>query len=273
MAAKQYYCLVAGLKEYLPDSDVKGFDPRAIVDEILGEVSADDAEKVRLLYSYYDCENLIGSRAGRAAFNPSGNIPQEMTGDTAAMPEWMASVVRAFDDPEGEDAETVDTSAGFGRALLAAYYDECSRSQSRFLRQWSQFDRDLRNVTAALKARELQRSIDEVSVGGGDVAEQLARSSAADFGLKGEIGYIDAVMAAAEESNLLEREHKFDIIRWNEAEALSWENYFDIDAVLAYLVKVNIVARRMRLDEKRGREMLQKLVAELDGKELINKQS
>ena len=45
-----------------------------------------------------------------------------------------------------------------------------------------------------------------------------------------------------------------------------------INALLAYLVKVNIVARWTRLDDKQGREMLHRLMTSLDGKDLINKQ-
>ena len=273
MFGNNYYSLVAGLKEYALDSDAKGFDARAIIDEIKENVSKDDARTVELLYGYYDCENLIARRNGTAAVSQLGNISEEeLDAKNAACPEWMARTVRACDDPEGEDAETVDTSAGFARTLLAAYYGECARSDSRFLREWSEFDRNLRNVTAALKARAMQIPAEEVLVGGGDVADQLTRSSAADFGLKGELTYIDALIAASEEQNLLEKEHKIDKIRWEQADELSWSNYFDIDALLAYLVKINIVARWMRLDEKRGREMLGRLTAGLDGKELINKQ-
>ena len=273
MFGNNYYSLVAGLREYALDSDAKGFDARAIIDEIRDNVSKDDARTVELLYGYYDCENLIARRNGTAAVSQLGNISEEeLDARGAAWPEWMVRTVRACDDPEGEEAETVDTSAGFARTLLTAYYGECARSKSRFLREWSEFDRTLRNVTAALKARTLQIPVEDVLVGGGDVADQLARSSAADFGLKGELTCIDALIAASEEQNLLEKEHKIDKIRWDEADELSWSDYFDIDAVLAYLVKINIVARWMRLDEKRGREMLGRLTAGLDGKELINKQ-
>ena len=273
MFGNNYYCLVAGLKEYTLDSDAKGFDARAIIDEIKENVSKDDARTVELLYGYYDCEKLIARRRGTAAAALLGNLAdEELASVGAAWPEWMARTARAFDDPEGEDAETVDTSAGFVQALLGAYYGECARSKSRFMREWAEFDRNLRNVTAALKARAMQIPVESVLVGGGDVADQLARSSAADFGLKGELTYVDALIAASEEHNLLEKEHKIDKIRWDEADELSWSDYFDIDAVLAYLVKINIVARWMRLDEKRGREMLGRLTAELDGKELFNKQ-
>lgn len=276
MFQNNYYCLVAGLKEYTLDSDTKGFDASVILEEIYEQVSKGDAETIRLLYGYYDCENLLSHRAGRSAHNPLGNLSAEQIAEEYAapksLPEWMARVVRAEADPEGEDAEVVDLSQGFERVLMAAYYDECARSKSRFLREWAAFDRNLRNVAAALRARDLQRSIEETVVGGGDVVEQLIRSSAADFGLRGELTYIDAVIAACDEQNLLEKEHKIDKIRWDEAEGLVWADYFNIDAILAYLVRINIVARWMQLDERRGRQMLATLMAELDGKELINKQ-
>ena len=77
MFGSQYYCLVAGLREYTLDADTKGFDPASIVADILGEVSAKDAAAVRLLYGYYDCENIVSLRAGRAAHNPLGNLSRE----------------------------------------------------------------------------------------------------------------------------------------------------------------------------------------------------
>ena len=50
-----YYCLVAGLREYSLDGGAKGFDPHAILDEILRELTPRDLRAVRLLYGYYDC--------------------------------------------------------------------------------------------------------------------------------------------------------------------------------------------------------------------------
>ena len=49
-------------------------------------------------------------------------------------------------------------------------------------------------------------------------------------------------------------------------------DYFDVNAILSYLVRINIVARWTLLDAARGREMFARLLAELDGKELINKE-
>lgn len=277
MFETNYYSLVAGLREYTLDADTKGFDATEIVAEILEELSKSDARAVRLMYAYYDCENLIARKASRAAYNPLGNIAAEELDDELSSPkrvaEPMARVIRAYADPEGEWAEGLDMTQSFEKALLAAYYEACSNANCRFLREWAEFDRTLRNVSAAAVARSLGRPIDSVTVGGGEVVEQLQRSSAADFGLRGEVAYIDAVIAAVnDEQNLLEKEHKIDMVRWEQALELAGFDYFNINAILSYLARINIVARWSLLDAKRGREMLQRIMAELDGKDLVNKQ-
>lgn len=279
MFGNNYYTLVAGLREYTLDSDTKGFDATEIVAEILEQISASDASAVRLLYGYYDCENLIALRAGRAAYNPLGNISQEDLADElvspSRLPKSMAAVVKAYAEAEGEgdESEKVDMTIGFEKALLTAYYKECSRSGSRFMRNWSEFDRTLRNVAAAAVARSTDRNVGDSLIGEGDIVGQLRRSSAADFGLRGELSYVDAVISAVnDETNMVEKEHKIDLVRWEQAGELALFDYFNIDAILSYLVKINIVARWSLLDPKRGREMLERIMADLDGKDLINKQ-
>ena len=277
MFANQYYCLVASLREYTLDSDTKGFDAREIVGEILEGVKRNDAREVRLLYGYYDCENLAALRGGRSSYNPLGNLTREELEEELKaprrLPAAVARVVRAYADPEGEEAAEIDTAQRFEKALFGAYYAVCEKQGCRFLRAWSAFDRTLRNVAAAVTARAAGRPVEEVTVGGGDVVDQLQRSSAADFGLRGELPYIDAVIAAVnDEANLVEKEHKIDLIRWNESLELATFDYFDIAAILSYLVRINIVARWMRLDAARGREMFDRLVAGLDGRKFIEQE-
>ena len=93
MFATQYYCLVASLKEYALDADTKGFDARAIVSGILEEVNRGDAREVRLLYGYYDCENIAALRAGRSAHNPLGNFTREELEEEVKAPKRLPSAV------------------------------------------------------------------------------------------------------------------------------------------------------------------------------------
>ena len=277
MFSTEYYYLVAGLREWTLDSDTKGFDVREIVDEILAELSKSDRAAVKLLYAYYDCENIIAHRAKRERHNALGNLSREEIDEMFASRNYdalsknVAQVVKYFNeaDDEDRDEEQVITES-FERALFDAYYKDLAASKCSFLSAWGEFDRNLRNIAAALAAREAGRSVADVVVGGGDVVEQLKHSSAADFGLRGELQYIDSVIAAvSDEKNIVEKERKIDKVR----ETYAWEiavfDFFNINFILSYLVRVNIVARWMLLSPEVGREMLDRLMNDLDAKNLV----
>lgn len=280
MFSTEYYYLVAGLREWTLDSDTKGFDAREIVDEILAEVSKDDRRAIGLLYAYYDCENIIACREQRGRHNPLGNLSREQVEQVlneacySLLPSRLAKVVELYAEKEDEERdEEVKLDANFEHALFEAYYEELAASKCRFLVAWGEFDRNLRNIAAALAAREAGRQISDVVVGGGDIVEQLTRSSAADFGLRGELPYVDAVITAvSDEKNIVEKERKIDAVRWAEADEIAVFDFFDVNYLLSYLVKVNIVARWSMLAPEVGREMLNRLIKELDAKELVNKQ-
>lgn len=281
MFSTEYYCLVASLREWTLDSDTKGFDVREILDEILGELTEKDAKAVRLLYAYYDCENVIAMRNNRNRHNDLGNLTVEELKDVlenrnyALLPQNVAAVVKLYneaDDEERDEDAMVDDS--FEHAIFEAYYKDLAASKLKFLNKWGEFDRTLRNISAAVAAREAGRSIKDVTVGGGEIVAQLAQSSAADFGLRGELQYIDAVISAiTDETNIVEKERKIDAVRWAEAEDIAVYDYFNINYILSYLVKVNIVARWTLLSPEVGREMLDKLIASLDASALVEKQA
>lgn len=280
MFSKEYYYLVAGLKEWTLESDAKGFDVAEIRDEILEAISDSDRQAVRELYAYYDCENIIAAHAGRDRYNPLGNLSKEEVEAVfsercySKLPKAVAEVVKRYneaDDDERDDEVALDDR--FERAVFEAYYHGLEKSKCSFLKAWGEFDRNLRNIAAAVAAREANRSISDVVVGRGEVVEQLTRSSAADFGLRGELQYIDSVIAAvSDERNIVEKERKIDAIRWAEAEDNVVFDFFNINFILSYLVKVNIVARWNMLSPEVGRRMLERLMQELDSKELVNKQ-
>ena len=277
MFNKNYYCLVASLREYTLEADKKGFDARAVIDEIREELNKSDRNALELFYGYYDIENIIGLKAGRSRFNVLGNfsreeLEQQMARPTA-LPQYVAEVLRAYADPENEEAVgRVDLSLPIEHNLFTAYYKACAESGCGYLRAWAEFDRTLRNVCAAYAARRSGKDVDNVVVGGGVIAEALMRSSAADFGLKGEVDYLDEVMAAvADEQNLVEKERKIDRIRWSMSDELAEKDYFNINTILSYLSKLNIVQRWFSLDERVGRAMYDELIASLSGREVVSK--
>ncbi len=279
--AKNYYCLVAGLREYSLDGDAKGFDAREVIDEIAEELSREDALALRGWMLFHDVCNMVNMANHREGFSTLGNFsreeleaqmeaPTELPRELSEVVELFAEVGRGEVDADDERLTRIDASRPMSTELFAAYYRYCSRSRCRFLREWSEADRNLRNITAALTAREKGLTIAEYMVGDGEVVQQLSRSSAADFGLKGEITYIDSLIGAlSDNENLLDKEHRMDMIRWGIAEEIATFDYFNIGFLLSYVVRLSLVHRWSRLDEQRGRELFSRLVASLGATEHI----
>jgi hypothetical protein len=152
---------------------------------------------------------------------------------------------------------------GLERGRIEQLYLLCGASPCEWLREWALFDRNLRNVIAATTARTKGRGVEEslLTIEGDEVPLSLARSSAADFNLRGELDYIDRLLGAlGDEVNVVEKERTIDLIRWEKADSLAEGDVFGAPTILAYLVKVAIIGRWARLDPATGREMYDKLV-------------
>ncbi len=261
---------MAGLRQYAMESDPKGLDIAAVRQEVAEGLSAGDRLAAELLYTYYDIENLVSLDRGRSRITNEGNIPEDCLAaestDPVHLPVSLGRVLMAFAHPDDPDYEDVDRSAGLERTLFEAYYRECAASDCRYLRQWGEFDRNLRNISAAMVARKLGRTPSDVVVGEGVVAEAVSRSSSADFGLKGLLDYMERIVAAfSDEVNFLERERRLDVLRWDFSEEITSSDYVNLDYILGYLTRLNIVWRWRRLDAGIGREMLRRLRGPLDG--------
>lgn len=274
MFQNNYYYLVAGLREFSLGGDVKGFDAPAMIEEIKEGISKRDRRTVELLYTYYDIENIVNMRAGREQFSVLGNFSREELAEElespSRLPKYLGKVITEYNmvasqDPELDpDNMELDINASLERNLFAAYYAECAKSGSRFMREWADFDRTLRNIAAGFAARRMGVAPVDVIVGSGEIETALSRSSAADFGIRGEISYIDQITGAVvDSSNLVDKETKVDAIRWDMAVELTSMDDFNVNFLLGYLVKINIIYRWVALDADKGREMLRKLIDQL----------
>jgi hypothetical protein len=205
---RQYYNLVAGLKEYAPSGGEKGFDAGAIYGEIREKLSREDRRAAGLVWSLADIY-------------------------------------------------------GLSRERIEELYGLCAKSKNSFLREWARFDRNLRNVIAAQTARTKGREVAPslLSIEGDEIPLTLAKSSAADFNLRGELDYIDRLLTAlADTVSVVEKERAIDMIRWEKADSMAEMDAFGSPTILAYIIKVAIIGRWAALDPVVGREMYNKLV-------------
>jgi len=70
----------------------------------------------------------------------------------------------------------------------------------------------------------------------------------------------------------VEREQKTDMLRWEKATELTTFHYFDIDVILAFLLKASLVARWAKLDKETGTRLFRELVEEVKGTYKADKQ-
>ena len=139
---------------------------------------------------------------------------------------------------------------GFNEETLGAeFYKKAAESKNRFIREYFDFDARLRNMKVAYLAKRLDKKGDDYFV---DMPE-------ADFE---EYQQIKDIL---ENADFVMREQKMDELKWEKASDIARMDYFNMNAVLAFLVKAKTVQRWTELDPVKGHEMFEKLVKEVRG--------
>ena len=152
-----------------------------------------------------------------------------------------------------KDANTLDflLSAYAPDMPDAAFYLEAQKSRNRFIREFFAIDLGVRNA----KVEYLNRSLGRPE--GTDVVNPDPEQDLPEFDQEPEV---DAIL---ETDDILGRERALDNFYWKSADALTVLDVFDLDLILAFVVKLKQVERWLKLDEATGRELFRKLVKEI----------
>ena len=139
---------------------------------------------------------------------------------------------------------------GFDESTLGAdFYAKAAESKNRFIREYFYFDGRLRNLKVNYLANRL----------GKDSHPYLVNLDEADFE---EEKQIQDILSNAD---FVQREQKMDELKWEKASDIARMDYFNMNAILAFLVKAKTVQRWAELDPAKGQEMFKKLVMEIRG--------
>lgn len=144
--------------------------------------------------------------------------------------------------------------------LDAGFYSAALLHKDRFIREYFLFDLNVRNAKVRYLNRALGRPADkDILAFGEDTDPRVLEAAASEFE---EAAALETVLA---QTDILSRERGIDDLMWDKISDLTTFNYFDIDAILGFITKLNIVSRWYRLDEQTGREMFKRLVDEVRG--------
>ena len=88
-------------------------------------------------------------------------------------------------------------------------------------------------------------------------------SNARDFGLGESLDYLPELMRVAEETDLLMRERRLDVMKWNWLEEETFFRTFDFESVFAYLLRLEMLERWATLDAAAGEKTFRSMVGAL----------
>ena len=106
---------------------------------------------------------------------------------------------------------------------------------------WFELNLDVNNILAALAARKYKMEVSKVPVGDNFVAEALSSSNARDFGLADDLEYFEQLVRINDTVDLVEREKKIDLLKWNWMEDNTFFNYFTIEKIFVFLIKLEMI--------------------------------
>ncbi|MFP4467878.1 MAG: DUF2764 family protein [Bacteroidales bacterium] len=261
---RNYYYLVAGLQDITLDIHKLHSDQLAFREELRTELRPDDYKLVEKLFLPFDNINLLNLlEKNDKPFQEKGNFSKERLEENikepADLPEYMMRFITAFKnkEPVFEEMKPEDE-------LNTLFYDYLLENEKNaFLHDWFQLELNIKNIMVALIARKYEVPYENKIIGTGETAEMIRKSHSRDFGLGGELDYIEELTAIAKKDDVKEREQAIDELKWNYLEEETFFHYFTIEKILAFTIKLGMIERWLNIDRDHSNEMFKKLLKEL----------
>ena len=249
-----YYYLIAGLPDISFDDSKAAFSLEQFRTEVFDALSAADRKVMDMLLLEDSCRGFIGSER-----------MEELVADVKAgedkrkdVPAFMYTFVQEWVD------ESWRQKAAFAEdRLWALFYEYAMTAGNGFVRSWYEFNLNMNNIMAAITARKYSLDILKVIVGQNDIAHALRTSGARDWGLSQELDYFEDVVRLTEEDDLSQRERKADLIRWRWLEDHTFFDYFTVERLFSYMVRLGMVERWSSLDKEKGQQLFRELIGTL----------
>lgn len=270
-----YYCYIAGLPDIQIDNQKSIPAQEEILEELKHILSKGDMALLDLLRLKYDNDNLLKFLANRdAELNPLGKLTSQDWTELidlidnsdernpvrdARLLKYVLEFYTTIRNEQNE--EKIEFNEDF---LAALYYKYGMQCKNKFVAEWFEFNLNINNILTALTCRKYGWDIKSAIVGDNIVAETIRNSmSARDFNLKAEIDYFDALVSISETSNLLDREHRIDALKWNWLEENTFFNSFSIEKVLSFWLRCELMHRWDNLSMEEGAEIFRQMINDL----------
>lgn len=268
-----YYCMMAGLPDIELADTQPGISFQELREQCEEQLSSGDAKLVgSYLYLRQDCVNLV-----RLLKNPDaeiewfGNYSLEQLRDliTSATelnfnvhryPAFMSIFAREYKynkDARGYFPED--------EILYQFYKYAIDTCPNKFIREWNQLNLDITNILTAMLARKQGWNVADFIKGDGEVQEMIRENKTKDFDLTHEFDYVKSLMNIVDEEDPVKKEKMIDAFKWVWLDEKTFFNPFSLEAVYAYICKLEMQYRWAKLDPETGKETFKQIIDNLRG--------
>jgi hypothetical protein len=264
MFERNYYYLVAGLPDIILDQKKLSITIAEFKEEMRYHLHPDDYRLVELLFLPVDNRNLLNllGKTGKS-YEESGKFTMDELEQDIKEPSATLDYMQTFINSFRTETPAYD-GLSWEDQLTWLYYEHVKNFPNSFLRNWFDFDLNLRNIVAGINIRKHKLKGDKYFIGDDNVVQAVKKSTLKDFGLGNDFEQMDRLINIQENDNLLERERAMDIMRWEFLDELNTFNYFTIEVILAYIIKLQMVQRWLEMDYETGRQMFRRLLDQLE---------
>lgn len=262
---------------------------------LMPQLTPHDARQLRLLLLQNDNQLLLHllQSSEMPAWMRDESTPHLVIGETKLrqMIEVMEQYVRAVEDPLTvlepkrpqldkdlypsymvdfvelylTDHLRGEVSSYFYEDILAMRYAAYLQQKGNaFLRAWALFEENISAFLAAHTAEQYQLELAKYLVGERDLLQQLRERNWSEIQAGSYADLYKELKGISEEEHLALREQKIDALKWAELDRVTFSDLFSIDAMMVYLLRLQILERWERLDKVRGEETFRQIIGGLN---------
>ncbi|MBD78656.1 MAG: hypothetical protein CL840_07040 [Crocinitomicaceae bacterium] len=258
---KNYYGLVSGLQNLVVGKK-DDLSPADFRDFLSAQLLPEDYYQLLLLYYKYDNQNFTEAYFKTNEFNSNGNLSEEELGGifkNKYSEDIYFSVLLDKIDLEQNNLTRFELE----HILTQHYYDFVAENGIDFLVRWSEFELTLQNLTVVYALRNLKIDDDNQFIKGGYFSGlELKRINVAD--LDRQYPHLKRKYEALEITDPIQRKLKVDQIKWDFLDENSFFQYFTIEKILAYTIKLNHLEVWKEIDNNEGSILLDNYVQQVN---------
>lgn len=261
---------MAGLPDIHLSDKEPGYSIAELREQLQREIGQHDEQLLFFLFLRHDCQNLLNllkdadsvvEEKGNYSLGQLQELIEEAHGvdlGTSRYPLFMRRFVCEYEENAQNEGYYPEDE------ILMHYYNYCTQGcDDGLMRRWYQLNFDVTNIMTAMIARKQGWRVADFVKGDGEVQEMIRTSEAKDFSLGAMYDYIPEIMKIVDEDDPVKKERMLDAFKWMWLEEQTFTDAFSIEAVFAYLCKLEIQERWARLNVEEGKETFEQIIRDL----------